>query len=356
MLRDLTIQNYRCFQEFQIDDLARVNLIVGGNNTGKTSLLEAIYLYVTQNHPSSLVSLLENRGEISRLDSSPVNLKYQISDLFYGQAIITPDKAIAIDSIPDKSPAVTIKIVRDLQEIISEQAKIFSTYKIRFLAGENTVWELDVIESGAVKFNSAYRSTMLELGRDDLTANSILIPTDNLSAINLNKWWDAITLTPKEEKVVKALQIIEPKAERINFTSSDTANKKILLKLRGASHPITLSSMGDGMRRLLMLAMATVTVENGVLLVDEIDTGLHYQTQTDMWRLILETGQQLNVQVFATTHSWDCICAFQEALEQLEDNSVGKLFRLSRRDDTIKPVAYTADELNIAIPHSIEVR
>ena len=76
MLRDLTIQNYRCFQEFQIDDLARVNLIVGGNNTGKTSLLEAIYLYVTQNHPSSLVSLLENRGEISILDSSPVNPKY----------------------------------------------------------------------------------------------------------------------------------------------------------------------------------------------------------------------------------------------------------------------------------------
>lgn len=46
MLRDLTIQNYRCFQELKIDDLARANLIVGGNNTGKTSWLEASYLYI----------------------------------------------------------------------------------------------------------------------------------------------------------------------------------------------------------------------------------------------------------------------------------------------------------------------
>jgi len=102
--------------------------------------------------------------------------------------------------------------------------------------------------------------------------------------------------------------------------------------------------------------MAAVTVEKGFLLVDEIETGLHYEAQTDMWRLILEVAQQLNIQVFATTHSWDCISAFEEALDQLEDRSVGKLFRLSKRDETIRPVAYTADELAIAVPHSIEVR
>lgn len=102
--------------------------------------------------------------------------------------------------------------------------------------------------------------------------------------------------------------------------------------------------------------MASVTVKNGFLLVDEIDTGLHYQTQTDMWRLVLEVAQQLNVQVFATTHSWDCVSAFQEALAQSEDSSVGKLFRLSLRDENIRAVEYTADELTIAVRQSIEVR
>lgn len=152
------------------------------------------------------------------------------------------------------------------------------------------------------------------------------------------------------------MQILEPTVERINFTSRQTFNSGILLKLRGQDDPVPLGSMGEGMRRILSLVMAAVTVKNGFLLVDEIDTGLYYDTQTDMWRLLLEIAQRLNVQVFATTHSWDCICAFQEALAQLEDSSVGKLFRLSLRDDNIRSVAYTSDELAIAVPHSIEVR
>jgi predicted ATPase len=182
------------------------------------------------------------------------------------------------------------------------------------------------------------------------------LATDNLGFDNLATLWDKITLTPKEESVVAALQILEPDVERISFTSSQTSNSGILIKLRGQPNPIPLGSMGDGMRRILTLVMTAVTAENGVLLVDEIDTGLHYQTQTDMWRLILEVAQQLNVQVFATTHSWDCITAFQEALAQLEDSSVGKLFRLSRKDENIRAVEYTPDELSIAVRQSIEVR
>jgi predicted ATP-dependent endonuclease of OLD family len=83
--------------------------------------------------------------------------------------------------------------------------------------------------------------------------------------------------------------------------------------MRGQRDPIPLGSMGDGMRRILTLAMCAVNVENGFLLIDEIDTGLYYEVQADMWRLILETAQRLDVQVFATTHSWDCVSAFQEA-------------------------------------------
>jgi len=114
--------------------------------------------------------------------------------------------------------------------------------------------------------------------------------------------------------------------------------------------------MGEGMRQILTLAMAAVTVENGFLLVDEIETGLYYESQTDMWRLLLEIAQQLNVQVFATTHSWDCISAFQEALSQLEDSSVGKLFRLSRKGENIRAVDYPAEKLGVAVRQNIEVR
>lgn len=126
--------------------------------------------------------------------------------------------------------------------------------------------------------------------------------------------------------------------------------------MRGQRDPFPLGSMGDGMRRILTLAMSAVTVENGFLLVDEIDTGLYYEVQADMWRLILKTAQQLNVQVFATTHSWDCVCAFQEALDNLEDRDIGKLFRLDMKYEKIRAVEYLAEDLKIALRQNIEVR
>jgi AAA15 family ATPase/GTPase len=114
--------------------------------------------------------------------------------------------------------------------------------------------------------------------------------------------------------------------------------------------------MGDGMRHILTIAMASVTVENGFLLVDEIETGLYYEAQTEMWRFIFEIAKELNVQVFATTHSWDCIVSFQEALAQSENDSIGKLLRLSRQNNDIRAVEYNSNELLVAVRQGIEVR
>ena len=114
--------------------------------------------------------------------------------------------------------------------------------------------------------------------------------------------------------------------------------------------------MGEGIYRILTIAMYLVTAENKVLLVDEIETGLHYEAQTDMWRLILETAKELNVQVFATTHSWVCIAAFQEALSQVEDSSIGKLFRLDSKYGKLRAVEYDAEDLDVAVNKGIEVR
>ena len=114
--------------------------------------------------------------------------------------------------------------------------------------------------------------------------------------------------------------------------------------------------MGDGMRRVLATVASLVSVGNGTLLVDEIDTGLYYGVLTDMWRLILETSARQNAQVFATTHSWDCVRAFQQALSNTTDPNSGCLIRLEKNDDKIEAVSYSPRELDIAIRQGIEVR
>lgn len=107
--------------------------------------------------------------------------------------------------------------------------------------------------------------------------------------------------------------IIEPKIERIASVSAEKYLSRkpgerggLIVKLSDSDLPIPIGSMGDGIWRLLGLALATVSAQGGVLLVDEIDSGLHYSTMSDMWKIIWQTATKLDVQVFATTHSSDC--------------------------------------------------
>lgn len=84
--------------------------------------------------------------------------------------------------------------------------------------------------------------------------------------------------------------------------------------------------------------------------------GLYYRIQSDVWRLILTMATELDVQVFATTHSLDNVRAFQEALEAAHGKGDGKLFRLSVRDGDIVPIPYTPEELHVVVEQQIEVR
>lgn len=349
MLRDITIQNYRCFKNFHRSGLARVNLIVGMNNSGKTCLLEAIYLLVNQGEiQRSLIKLLNSRGEIDKsyqlsLANQPFRLSSEeIKNIFYGYKISYKDK-IVIQSHNQHSLSFAIQPQPINQNIFNSE-----NLEIVFSYGSSLESKISLHTDGTIRRQSDFSLTS--------TNQSQFLTISAINFEEMAELWNSILLTPKENKVVAALQILEPSVERIGFTSHPASSHGIILKLGGNYDPIPLVSMGDGMRRILGIALAAVTVENGFLLVDEIDTGLYYETQTDMWRFVLSVATQLNVQVFATTHSWDCIAAFTEALAEFEDSSLGKLFRLSRRGENIHAVEYTLDELSIALRQSIEVR
>nr|WP_242056784.1 ATP-binding protein [Planktothrix sp. FACHB-1355] len=384
MLRDLTIQNYRCFKDFHIDGLARVNLIVGSNNSGKTSLLEAVYLLVNQVNLEPLINFLYNRGEIADYSISQSSFVrgeierrsgYEIRHIFYGHQLNT-EQTISVRSEKEAPLSVQFQIKEPERIQKPPGFDLFLTpeggsiepskFLLLFSDGRGTTMPIPIRDDGLIT-GKAFRQWNEHQPHAFVTTSNSRLFTQNISSnffltttnINFQQmavFWDKITLTPKEESVVAALQILEPNIERISFTSRQSSSSGVLLKLHGQHNPINLGSMGEGMRRMLSLAMAAVTVENGLLLVDEIETGLYYEAQTDMWRLIFSTAKRLNLQVFATTHSWDCIAGFQEALAEFEDNSVGKLFRLSRRDEKIRAVEYTADELAVAVRQSIEVR
>ncbi|MDM8519987.1 AAA family ATPase [Anaerolineales bacterium HSG6] len=353
MLDGVTIQNFRLFEQFSIDNLARVNLIVGKNNVGKSSLLEALYLMVNQNSPETLIKILEERGEYVFSGKTTRSRNYQINHIFPAHHL-RDDISITIRSSSIEPLGVRLTYIKK-----ANQLSFFPMNNSKIRHGLIRLEYLGTLQEISIEVSDDILNTDTT---DFLVSNPFenrnihFVTTKMVNYHELAKLWDNITLTSKEQDVIQILQIIEDKVDRISFQSRVTANNGVLVKYKNQNRPIPLGSMGDGMHHILAIAMNLANSENGYLFVDEIDTGLHYRTMTDMWRVIFQTAERLNIQVFATTHSADCINAFSEALTEEAHHHVGKLFRLERRGEQISAVDYDYQDLAIATSEEIEVR
>ena len=165
--------------------------------------------------------------------------------------------------------------------------------------------------------------------------------------VNLWVFLGQVVLTPNENRALLALRFLDDSIERIAAQAGGQnyyGRGGFIVKVKDRDHPLPIGSMGDGMWRMMALAIAIAHTKNGILLVDEIDTGLHYSVLVKMWRLIFGAAKGLNVQAFATTHSSDCIKSLAElCYADPEVASNATLQRIERGKS--KATAYTALEI-----------
>lgn len=114
--------------------------------------------------------------------------------------------------------------------------------------------------------------------------------------------------------------------------------------------------MGDGINRILTIILALVNSDNGFLLIDEFENGLHHSIQEKLWEIIFNLANKLNVQIFVTTHSEDCISGFENVLNSPQNTLDGKLIRLDNINGKVKQVEFSKEELKIATDQNIETR
>lgn len=191
------------------------------------------------------------------------------------------------------------------------------------------------------------------------------VSTASLSSSEVISLLNRVVLNPEEELLLRALRIIEPEIERIAPVSGSRFNQPytgqlsyrggVVAKLRNLEKRLPIGTMGDGIWRLLALALSLVRAEGGVLLIDEIDTGLHYSVMEDMWRLVHETARRLDVQVFATSHSNDCwraLTAVSNREHRLDSEITVQ--RIERGQTQAKP--FSESEIIIAAQRDFELR
>ena len=131
----------------------------------------------------------------------------------------------------------------------------------------------------------------------------------------------------EEDWVVEALKIIDSSVTKITFIDTQMDGRRAVVRMENNNDPLPLKSMGDGMNRILTIILALVNAKDGYLLIDEFENGLHHKVQQDLWKMIFQLATELNVQVFATTHSEDCVEAFENVLNNGNQNE-GLFIRL----------------------------
>lgn len=171
--------------------------------------------------------------------------------------------------------------------------------------------------------------------------------------------WNQVALTPREAMVLKALQFLDPDIERIAAQATTgpgygPTRGGFIVKRKGSEQPVPIGSMGDGMWRMLAMAIAITQCKGGVLLVDEIDTGLHYTAMSQMWSLIYNAACELDVQVFATTHSYDCVYSLAQIGSTCDIKPSVTVQRIEAGKQ--RSVPYDEDEISMAASRDIEVR
>lgn len=372
MLRELKISNFRCFESFAAQDLAPINLIVGRNNAGKTCLMEALELVATGS-PAVLARALQRRREVVSMESGDT-VRRSIQTLpdvrcAFRQRATTPGSRIEFGcSGPRAEENRRLTIARGLQLALPGAFTDVSSPDESFLdvaepepqlrrSFEALDW-ITTLGSTELKHRLPLRSDggLLETTRSHESQERLptrSIHTNHNPHEHIAELWGPIAATDHEDEVLELLQIVEPRIEKIAATPGLAGG--IFIRLRGERGRIPLGSFGDGTARLFSLACNIISARRGILLVDEIDTGLHFSAVAKMWRFLSHAARRLDLQVFATTHSKDCLAGLAQFCAA--EPPMAPSFRLHRLErDASTWTTYSAEEIEQAMDADIEVR
>ncbi len=325
MLKDIHIKNYRGIKDLKIKDFKRINLLVGDNNSGKTSVLEAVFSGL--NHSILPFFILDSFRRFGKYpDLSKINLQDKelwdgLEYLIHGKNtkdsfVIESTIKCNQDSGSEKNEGKT-KTIR-LQGSLSNEARNFSS--------ENIIINQNLINSFVASYSIDNKNNkdlgFSRNGRYEEAYNSGLSVLTYFISNAMIKAWELVEpMRPvargnKESFFSKIAQEIDPKIKAIKVNGNE-----VLADIGEISVP--LEYMGDGLIQVLNILLRMRDLSGGVLLIDEIENGLHWKTQRILWKAVIKAAEENNVQIIATTHSQDTIKALSEVYEE-DQNLLGE--------------------------------
>jgi len=353
MYKSFRVKNFRCFKDLQINDLGRVNLIAGKNNTGKTALLEAMYIFTRPKSPDVLFDIQDIRGLVEPEDQR----RDYWRQFFYNMDETHPIKIKATELGAESSVAL---IISELSAD-GEAGHVSEIYR-RFLAEEFSISDVEshkIMEDNPAVLEFSMADAAYQVSPGYLPSNSKL-PTSVFRQLEQSSEFIPVEGRQKKTTTLKrlsqldkdgdtallihVLQSLDPRLSDLRLSMPDGV-MEIWARVNGAMLP--LKAMGEGVNRLCHI-LVTMLTEIDYLFIDEIENGIHHTVQCKVWKAIGKLARELDIQIFATTHSLEMIRAAYEAFTEAGKLEDFRYHRLDRDDETgdIKAVTYNEPALD----------
>ncbi len=349
MFSNISIRNYRGLRKSEISNLAQINLFFGKNNCGKSSVLESIFLISGQSNPVLPITANNMRG-ITRFNEQVIAIDFYSAD---------PKNKIFIAADGDKHRELQIEMIKsdshdvalgELNSGKSNEAQLHyglkATYKLQ---GIETQYNSEIVisqdhpEKGKIDIDKRYNETLF----------SQYIPSGYMKIAITDKFANIIK-NKQENEIIEILRIIEPRLQDIQLVEQD-----IMVDI-GMSQRLPINVLGDGIRKILCIIIAIYNCSNGILIIDEMDNGLHFSVMKKLWAAIFDVARKNNVQLFISTHSLDLIKGVTAYLDTEEAKICRPLIAayklIRKKDDEVVALRYDYNNLTYSITQEMEMR
>ncbi len=310
MISSLMVEKFRGINNLKIENLNRINLFVGDNNCGKTSVMEALQFFRTSELLGNLYTIARQRESTFWLNSNSLyenficmfphdgsSLEIRVSGVCNGKDIAYhvkgKEKQILID--------------------VKELDRFFVRENIDWLMAEPKTEEFEGVVS--YKYGNLGKEEKMKINRltgisgtptseSDELKITYISPFEHLKGSVLNQ---IIKNDGYKEICLRALQLFDPEIEDMMIFKSDISNRPVEYLKHKRLGNMPLSTFGDGIKKVLVLSNAIAKAAGGILLIDEIETAIHRKYYDDIFRFIVKACKAFDVQIFITTHSLEAI-------------------------------------------------
>lgn len=360
-LQSLNVAEYRGLNGLKLEGFGRINLFVGENNAGKTSVLEALALFSRPLDIDNWVNTAWRR----EIKGSRIPVAETIKWMF-PRCAGEPDDSGRIWIAGQGGFAGRRLLARYNEEkvvagVLQEPAKgsydsgqvqggrgssggfassgtgtfsgaepigraldldLNADFVRRLPGGEErgdnqNRTSVRIAEDDSMTYGGRAQEPLLPLAVIDASSHRVEATVQDLYSAALDAEQPNQDL---KSDFIRTLQKIDPGIQRLDLVQKGRVTTRLQIK-HERTGVTPLSALGDGFRRALMIAVTIPTVRGGVLLIDELETALHVSVLDSVLGLLKWAAEEFDVQVFATTHSLeavDAVCQnFSESLEKM---------------------------------------